>query len=104
MGDPSLADAETFACVGSSAQCDGGLFVTCDEPANCTAQGHPGDVCCGFLPPEGGAIAVGTACMPAGQCNGVLVCEPGDDEMCKFDAGQACKPSTATILGWMICK
>lgn len=103
-GNPSQADAESFACVNSPSECDGGLVVVCDEPANCAAQGHPGTVCCGVLPDSGGTIATTTACVAPGACNGVLLCEPGDDEMCKLDAGQGCYPSSATILGWLICK
>ena len=102
-GSFTQADAESFACVDSGADCDGGLLVTCDQPANCAAQGHPGDVCCGVLP-DGGTIATSTACVPQSACKGVFLCEPGDDEMCKFDAGQSCKASASTILGWLICK
>ncbi len=103
-GSFSQADAESFACVPSAAACDGGLFVTCDEPANCAAQGHAGDVCCGVFIDGSTTVAGSTACTTASACNGVFVCVPGDDEMCAFDAGQGCKPSSATILGWDICK
>ncbi len=103
-GSTTQADAQAFACVATAGACDGGLFVTCDEPVNCTAQGHPNDVCCAVLN-EAGTIAIGTTCTSAGSCaGGVFVCEPGDDEMCKFDAGQSCKDSVSTIVGWKICK
>jgi hypothetical protein len=101
-GDPLDASGEIFTCMTDAAACSG-LAVVCDEPANCTAQGHPGDVCCAIVP-DGGSIANRTACVPQAACKGGLMCQPGDDEMCRFDAGETCKASIATILGWDICK
>jgi hypothetical protein len=102
LGDPLVADAESFACVSDAAACSAGLLVTCDEAANCTALGHPGDVCCALIP-DGGTAATATKCMPAPSC-GVIICEPGDDEACDVDAGQSCLPSIQTVLGYDICK
>jgi len=103
-GNPSAADAQSFACIPSGDTCDGGLLVVCDEPKNCTAQGHPGDECCALVP-EGGSIAYATACVKPGACAAnALLCEPGDDEMCNFEAGQTCAASVATVIGWDLCK
>jgi len=101
-GSASQADAESFACAPADASC-AGLRVTCDESANCTALGHPGEECCAVLP-DGGSVAIGTACVAAGTCSTVTLCEPGDDEVCNADAGKSCNPSSSTILGWEICK
>lgn len=99
MGSVSQADAETFACAQS---CDGGLFITCDESANCAALGKPIECCA--ITPDGGTNATSTACVAPGTCSGAVMCRPGDDELCDFDAGEMCLPSVATILGYSICK
>jgi hypothetical protein len=104
-GDPSDASGESFACVSgaSPGACDGGLVIVCDDAKNCVALGLPGDICCADVP-DGGTIATSTSCVAPGKCNGAIMCLPGDDEVCKVDAGQTCKPSVATILGYTICK
>lgn len=102
-GDPADASAESFGCVSDAAACKGGLVVTCDETANCTALGHLGDVCCAVIPDSGNA-ATSTVCMPFASCTGAIMCRPGDDEACDVDAGQSCLPSAQTILGYDICK
>ena len=99
-GSPTQVDAQAFACVAADASC-AGLKVTCDDNANCAAQGHPGEECCAVLP-EGGTIATSTSCMKASSCNGGDMCQPGDDENCTGDA--SCKPSVQTVVGWLICK
>jgi hypothetical protein len=103
MGDPSDASAETFSCVASVKACAGGLAVTCDESANCDALGHPGTECCAVVP-DGGSIATSTACVKNGTCAGVVMCRPGDDEVCDADAGETCQASVSTMLGFLICK
>lgn len=98
-GDPVDASDQTFTCIAADAGC-AGLKATCVEPANCIAQGHAGEKCCGVLP-DGGNIATSTAC--ATTCGGnVDLCQPGDDEICTGDA--SCLPSVMTIVGWKICK
>jgi len=102
-GSASQADAESFACVADDAGC-AGLRVTCDDSTSCAALGHPGMECCAVVP-DGGTAATSTACVAKGACGaGVVMCQPGDDEICDVDAGQSCLPSVATILGWTICK
>ena len=102
-GDPADASAESFACVSDAAACNGGLVVTCDETANCTALGHVGDICCAVIPDSGNA-ATSTVYMPFASCTGAIMCQPGDDEACDVEAGQSCLPSVQTILGYTICK
>jgi hypothetical protein len=101
--DPSDASAYAFDCVSDAASCKGGLVVTCDESANCTALGHAGTECCAVVP-DGGSVATSTQCLPYLDCFGAFMCQPGDDEVCDPDAGQSCLPSVSTILGYTICK
>ncbi len=79
--DPADASAYSFDCVSDAASCSGGLIVTCDESANCTALGQPGTVCCAVVP-DGGSVATSTQCLPYLDCFGAFMCQPGDDEMC----------------------
>lgn len=103
--DPDAA-SYTFACVSKVTDCTGAdsVLVTCDRPDNCAAQGHPGTICCGLAPI--GQLAKSFGCVAAASCAsmGAIMCEPGDDELCDQDAGQACLPSSITAVGWLICK
>ncbi|HEY1955982.1 MAG TPA: hypothetical protein VGH28_10215 [Polyangiaceae bacterium] len=100
-GDPTDASDQTFTCVAADAGC-AGLRVTCDDTASCVGLGHPGTICCAEV--EGGSIALDTACVAPGTCDGVVMCAPGDDELCANDAGAACGESSVTILGYTICR
>ena len=99
-GDAVDASTQSFKCIAADASC-ASLKVTCTDNSNCAAQGHAGEECCGEVA-DGGTIAFGTACVKPGTCSGVLMCQPGDDEVCTGEAG--CKPSIQTIVGWTICK
>ena len=102
-GDPLDASTQTFGCITDAAACATGLVVTCDETTTCDALGHSGDVCCAEVA-DGGSVAIRTRCIPRAQCNGNIMCQPGDDEVCDPDAGQSCQPSISTIVGWDVCK
>lgn len=102
-GDPLDASGQTFACIGDAAACTNGLVIVCDQAESCTALGHPGEECCAIVP-DGGSVATSTGCVASSACKGAFMCQPGDDEICNVDAGQSCKPSTATVVGYDICK
>ena len=96
------AAAMSFKCVTDAADCksNADLLVTCDRPANCEAQGHPGDVCCAWAPV--GQPAKSTGCAP--DCaDATVLCDPGDDELCKA-IGLSCGSSITTIVGFDLCK
>ena len=105
-GYDDAASPYSYVCVNDAGACTStsAVFVGCDRAENCPAQGSPGHICCANV--VIGNLASGVACVGPSACGpdaGVILCGPGDNELC-MARGNACLPSTVTIVGWNICK
>jgi hypothetical protein len=96
------------SCVPTG-HCDGdgatALQIPCDDTADCTAGGRPGDVCC--VEANQNSIATSVTCRPPGDCKvsqgRAPLCDPSDPNACPPSTPR-CLPSSQTLVGYLICQ
>jgi hypothetical protein len=91
----------TLQCTSSSA-CTG-LSIPCADTADCTAGGHPGDVCCGQFDKDDLVVEVG--CVAPTECQytdyRVILCSLSGSDPCP--SGETCQTSSLTLRGFNLC-
>jgi hypothetical protein len=91
-----------LACTGSGG-CTGitQLAIPCDDALDCTALGHPNELCCATIQSNG---VREVACRKAADCDVSTrrnLCDPMAADPCPI--GGTCKLSTQTMPGFWLC-
>jgi hypothetical protein len=95
----------TFACVGRGS-CLGNnqIAIPCDDAADCTTLGQPGDVCCA-LAQQGAVFQV--ACTSAQSCSipagaNYILCDPNTPDACPTP--RTCRSTTSATMPYTVCR